>query len=292
MRSDFDPPLSDASPCLRVHSDLAADHRRKGQQREVSSTVSRSVKISIITATRNCADTVADCLASIDAQSYANREHVIIDRASTDATLAVACDQPVDIDLLVSVPDLGFYDALNKGLARSTGDVVGFLGADDIYADADVLARIAAAFHDSSVCAAYGDLQYVDRGNAAQVFRQWRSSRFIQGQLPSGWMPPHPTLYVRREWYERTQGFDTEFHFAANYHSILKLFAQAGFKAEYLESVLVKVRVDSAKTKSLRNLILKTSEDLEALRRTRVGGLRTLFQKKFSKISQFAPGMA
>jgi len=292
MRSDFDSPPSDISPCLRVESNLAADHRRKDQQREVFSTVSRSVKISIVTATRNCAATVADCLESIDAQSYADREHVIIDRASTDATLAVICDQPVDIDLLVSVPDLGFYDALNKGIERSTGDVVGFLGADDLYADADVLARIAAAFQDPSVCAAYGDLQYVARGNSAQVLRDWRSSRHNQGQLLRGWMPPHPTLYVRRQWYQRTRGFDTQYRIAANYHSVLKLFSQAGFKAEYLQSVLVKVRVDSVRPKSLRDLILKSSEDLDALHRTRVGSLGSLFHKNFSKIRQFAPGFS
>lgn len=192
------------------------------------------MKISIITATWNCAATVADCLASVAAQSYAHREHVVIDGASTDGTVAVLEAHRDRQAVLVSEPDSGIYDALNKGIARATGEVVGFLHADDVYAGPEVLAHVAVAFADPAVAAVYGDLQYVRQDNPNQVVRHWRSTPFSPRRLAWGWMPPHPTLYVRREWYARIGGFDTRYRIAADYDCILRLFSRPGFAAVYL----------------------------------------------------------
>ncbi len=170
------------------------------------------VKISVVTATWNCVSTIADCLHSVASQSYRAHEHVVIDGASSDGTLALLQASRDQLAVLLSEPDRGIYDALNQGIERATGDVVGFLHADDVYAHADVLAHIAAAFDaDPDLCAVYGDLQYVRKNDTDVVVRHWKSTPFTAGRLAWGWMPPHPTLYVRREWYTRIGGLDTRY---------------------------------------------------------------------------------
>lgn len=246
--------------------------------------------ISVITATWNCGITVADCLTSVAVQSYTNREHVLIDGASRDDTLRLLQAHREQLAVLVSEPDRGIYDALNKGIARASGDVIGFLHADDVFAGPDVLARVAAAFADPTVSAVYGDLQYVRKVDVNQVVRHWQSSPFSHRQLEWGWMPPHPTLYVRREWYERIGGFDIRYRIAADYFSILRLFSQPDFKAVYLPEVLVKMRLGGASNRSLKAIIRKSSEDWRALRQSRVGalgGVGALIWKNLSKLSQF-----
>lgn len=247
-------------------------------------------KISVITATWNCAHTVADCLASVAAQTYPHREHVVVDGASTDGTLAVLEAHRPQLAVLQSEPDRGIYDALNKGIGLARGDVLGFLHADDLYAHPEVLARVAAAFEDPAVCAVYGDLQYVRQRDTSQVVRHWRSSPASSARLAWGWMPPHPTLYVRRQWYERIGGFDTRYRIAADYLSILQLFSQAGFKAAYLPEVLVTMRLGGASNRSLQAIARKTREDWQALRQTGVGalgGVGALVWKNLSKLGQF-----
>lgn len=219
------------------------------------------------------------------------REHVVIDGGSRDGTVDLLRVRKNQLGVLVSEPDLGIYDALNKGIARASGDVVGFLHADDLYAHRDVLAHVAAAFHaDPAICAVYGDLQYVRKKNTAEVMRHWKSSPFTPTRLAWGWMPPHPTLYVRREWYERIGGLDTSYRIAADYLSILQLFSDPAFKAAYLPEVLVKMRMGGASNRSLRAIVRKSREDWNALRRTRVGafgGVGALLWKNLSKIGQF-----
>lgn len=249
-----------------------------------------NVKISVVTATWNCQTTVADCLASVAQQTHPHIEHVVVDGASTDGTLGTLQAHRAQLAVLQTEPDKGIYDALNKGLALVTGDVVGFLHADDLYAHPGVLAHVAAAFEDPGVCAVYGDLQYVRKENTAQVVRHWASAPFSRQRLAWGWMPPHPTLYVRRGWYERIGGFDTHYRIAADYLSILQLFSQPGFQAVHLPEVLVHMRLGGASNKSVKNLLRKTREDWSALRRTRVGalgGVGALAWKNASKVTQF-----
>jgi glycosyltransferase len=193
--------------------------------------------------------------------------------------------------VLISEPDRGIYDALNKGINCATGEVVGFLHADDVYAHPDVLRWVAEVFADPSVDAVYGDLEYVRQDDLNQVVRYWQAGPFTPQRLAWGWMPPHPTLYVRREWYARLGGFDTRYRIAADYHCILRLFSQPGFKAVYVPRVLVKMRVGGASNRSLGNIIRKSREDFDALRRTRVGalgGLGALAWKNLCKLTQFA----
>lgn len=249
------------------------------------------MKISVITVVYNNRATVAAALESALAQTHDDVELVVIDGGSTDGTLEVLQGYAGRIAVLVSEPDRGIYDALNKGVHRASGDVVGFLHSDDLYADDEVLSRVATALADKCAAAVYGDLVYLHKEDAGRVIRYWRSSPFARRKLAWGWMPPHPTLYVRREWYERVGGFDTRYRIAADYDFILRLFSQQGFSAVYLPEVLVKMRLGGASNRSLKNIVRKSREDLEALRRSGVGafgGVGALVWKNLGKLTQFS----
>ena len=250
-----------------------------------------NIKISVVTAILNCAKTLPDCLASVARQNYANHEHVILDGASTDGTIDVINQHIDQIDIFKSEADKGIYDALNKGIKLATGDVVGFLHADDLYASDDTLTKIAQAFEDPTLCAVYGDLEYVSHQDTSKVIRRWQSNPFNQLDLGWGWMPAHPTLYVRRDWYSKIGGFDISYRIAADYLSILKLFTQPGFKTEYIPNVLVTMRLGGASNKSLQAIIMKTKEDWRALRSCNFStpsAMRAIAWKNLSKLSQFA----
>jgi len=253
--------------------------------------MAKNIKISIITATWNCAKTLPDCLVSVASQKYANREHVIVDGESTDGTIEVINQHIDQIAIFKSERDKGIYDALNKGIKLATGDVIGFLHADDFYASAATLSKIAQAFEDPTVCAVYGDLEYVSQQDTSKVIRRWQSKPFKPRDLGWGWMPAHPTLYVRRDWYRKIGGFDISYRIAADYLSILQLFTQPGFKTEYIPNVLVTMRLGGTSNKSIKAIIKKSEEDWRALRSCDFSvssALRAIAFKNLSKLSQFA----
>lgn len=245
------------------------------------------LKISVITATKNSADTLAECLASVKKQSYVPHEHIVIDGASTDGTLGEFEKYHDQLDLVVSEPDQGIYHALNKGLERASGDIIGFLNSDDLYADAHVLSCVAAAFADPEVEAVYGDLLYVKRWNPNQVIRYWHSRPFTGALLHQGWMPPHPTLYLRREVFDRIGPFNQTYRIAADYDLILRLLSQPQGKVVYLPRIMVHMRLGGISNRSLRSILCKSWEDYRALRENRVGGLVALIRKNLSKLPQF-----
>jgi glycosyltransferase len=228
-----------------------------------------------------------DCLDSVARQRWHAREHVVIDGASRDGTLAILESHRYRLAMLVSEPDRGIYDALNKGIAHAKGDVIGFLHADDVFGDVDALSRVAKAFADPTVDAVYGDLQYVTHEAPGRVVRQWTAQPFRPDLLRRGWMAPHPTLYARRRVYERLGGFDTRYRIAADYDFMLRLFSQPDLRVVYIPHVQVKMRVGGASNRSLANILRKSHEDLRALRSNRVGGLGTLAWKNFGKLGQF-----
>jgi glycosyltransferase len=244
-------------------------------------------QVSVITATRNCADTIGDCLASVAGQSHGAREHIVVDGASTDGTVAALERHRRALSYFVSEPDTGIYDALNKGVAQARGDVMGFLHADDVYADNGTLARIAAAFSDPRVDAVFGDLVYVTRDHTARVVRYWRAGEYDSKQLKFGWMPPHPTLYVRRRVYQEIGSFNTTFRIAADYDFMLRLLKSMRGRAVYIPEVLVRMRVGGASNRSIGSILKKSAEDYRALKANGVGGAGALALKNLSKISQF-----
>lgn len=245
------------------------------------------MKISLVTATYNCASTIRDCLRSVAEQRHSDIEHIVIDGASTDGTVEILRQQASRIDRVISEQDRGIYDALNKGIAVASGDVVGFLHADDVFADAMVLTDVAKAFQNQGIQAVYGDLTYVQKANTDQVIRHWKSSAFRRSMLAHGWMPPHPTLYLRRGVYERFGGFDLSYRIAADYDFMLRVLSKMEGAAVYLPRVLVKMRVGGASNRSIGNIIRKSAEDLRALRTNGIGGLGSLALKNSSKLVQF-----
>ena len=245
------------------------------------------IKISVVTAVYNRQQTVGQAIDSVLSQSHPLVESVVIDGSSTDSTLAVLAPYRPRLGVLVSEPDQGIYDALNKGIRHATGEVVGFLHADDIFENNEVLAKVAAAFEDPSIDAVYGDLVYVRQDNISNVIRYWKSGLFDQADLAKGWMPPHPSFYVRRSVYKRLGGFDTRYRIAADYDTMLRFLAVGKIRTAYIPEVLVRMRAGGISNRSLATIIRKSREDIDVLRRNQVGGVMTLLHKNLSKVSQF-----
>lgn len=254
-----------------------------------------TLRISVVTAVFNRAGTVAQALASVAGQTWPGVEHIVIDGGSTDGTLEILQAHRGQLAVLVSEPDHGIYDALNKGIRHATGDVVGFMHADDLFESPDSLAQVAAAFADPAVEAVYGDLVYVRQHDPSRVVRYWRAGPVEPGCLERGWMPPHPTLYVRRGVYQRLGGFDTRFRIAADYECILRFFGRGGIRPVYLPRVLVRMRLGGISNQSVAAMLRKSREDLVAMRLHGIGGASALVRKNLSKLPQFvsrAPGRA
>lgn len=245
------------------------------------------MKISIVTVAYRAEETVAETLDSVARQSWGDVEHVIVDGASPDRTLEVIRAHERPGMVVVSEPDDGLYDALNKGYGLTTGEVVGIAHADDFLADARVLERVAAAFDDPRIDAVYGDLDYVAKDDPTRVIRHWRAGAFSPARLRAGWMPPHPTLFLRRRVFETHGLFDTSFRIAADYDQILRYFGTGGIRVAHVPEVLVKMRVGGESNRSLAAMVRKSREDYRALRKNRIGGPYTLIGKNLSKIPQF-----
>lgn len=245
------------------------------------------MKISVITACRNSVQTIEKAIQSVLSQDYSDVEYIVIDGASSDGTLKVLDKYASQIDCLVSEPDEGIYDALNKGFKKASGDIIGLLHADDFFAQNDTLSRLVETLQKTNADAVYGDLQYVSKANTEKVIRHWKSGGFSRQKLHFGWMPPHPTLFMKRKCYETNGFFDTSFRIAADYDLILRNFSTSDFKPAYLPEVVCKMRVGGASNKSLKNILRKSKEDWRALRKNRFGGFYTLIFKNLRKLGQF-----
>ena len=247
----------------------------------------RQMKITIVTAVYNRAETVAGAIASVARQSYGDIEHLIIDGASTDGTLAAVEAARHPAMRVISEPDRGIYDALNKGFDLACGDVLGLVHSDDFLAHDKVVERVMAAFCDPDVDAVYGDLDYVAAASPAKVIRHWRAGALSQAKLRWGWMPPHPAIFLRRRVWETHGKYDTSYRIAGDYEAILRWFGQGRIRAAYIPEVMVKMRWGGESNRSLARILRKSGEDYRALRANGMGGAATLCFKNLSKISQF-----
>ncbi len=246
-----------------------------------------ALKISIVTPTYQAAQVLPDCLASVAVQDV-EVEHILMDGGSTDETLAVAKAHGRHLAKVVSEPDQGIYDAMNKGIELATGEVVGILNADDFYPSPQVLRQVAACFEDPAVDACYGDLRYVEAGDTGRTVRFWRSGDFDRAKFYWGWMLPHPTFFVRRSVYERFGGFRLDMGSAADYEIMLRFLLKQGLKAAYVPQVLVHMRTGGVSNASLGNRVRANRMDRKAWE---VNGLRpypwTLMFKPLRKLGQW-----
>lgn len=248
-------------------------------------------KISVVTAVFNREGTIAEAIASVAAQDYPQVEHIIQDGGSRDGTLAEIARVAGPEVLLESARDGGIYDGINKGLARATGDIIGLMHSDDIFARPDALSLVARAMQDPAVDGVYGDLDYVAADDTTRIIRRWRSGVFTPAKLRRGWMPPHPTLYLRRGVFETWGRYDPAYRIAADYDAMLRYLVKGGIRLAYVPQVLVSMRVGGESNRSLSRILRKSREDYRAIRANGVGGpvagLGTLALKNLSKIHQF-----
>lgn len=245
------------------------------------------MKISVVTAVYNRASTIGQAVKSVQAQTYAKVEHVIQDGGSRDGTIEVINRLASASTHVLSEPDHGIYDAINRGIARTTGDVIGLMHSDDFFAHDRVLEKVADIFSDPKIDGVYGDLHYVASDDTTRIVRRWQSGVYAPSRLRYGWMPPHPTLYLRREVFKRWGLYDTKLRIAADYDAMLRYLVKGQVKLAYIPEVLVKMRVGGESNRSLDRIICKSREDLLAIRRNEIGGVATLAWKNLRKIRQF-----
>ena len=245
------------------------------------------MKISVVTAVFNRKSTIGPAIKSVKDQDYPEIEHIIQDGGSTDGTLNVVRSLADAKTHLVSEPDMGIYDALNRGIKRSTGDIIGVMHSDDIFANPKILRTISKAFSDPKIDGVYGDLTYVANHDTSKVVRYWQAGSYNQAKLARGWMPPHPTLYLRRHVFEQWGFYDTSFQIAADYDAMLRYFVQGQIQLAYIPTVFVRMRLGGESNKSLSRILRKSIEDYRAIRRNGVGGISTLALKNGRKFQQF-----
>jgi len=243
-------------------------------------------KISIITVAYNAQNTIERCINSVFGQKYKNVEYIIIDGGSTDNTCRIIENYREKIDVFISEPDKGIYDAMNKGLALATGDVIGTINADDFFADDNVSYDIARVFSEQNTQILYGDLDYIDPSD--KVIRKWRSGRYSRGMFNWGWMPPHPTFYCRKSLFDKLGVYKLDYGSAGDYELMLRFIHLNNIDAYYLNKVLIKMVVGGVSNKSLGNRVQAMRFDLKAMRNNNIFlPMVTILFKPIRKIAQF-----
>jgi glycosyltransferase involved in cell wall biosynthesis len=224
------------------------------------------MKITVVTVAYNAASTVGETVHSVAAQTFQDIEHILIDGASRDKTVEVARQASGRIARLVSEPDRGVYDAMNKGLALASGEVVGFLNADDVYADQGVLSRVMGIMEQEGLDALLGDVEFFRGEEPARTVRRYRSSRFSPDRIAFGWMPAHPALFLRRRVYDTFGPFRIDYRIAGDFEYCARIFRDNTLTYRSLPETLVRMRIGGISTGGWRNTLLLNREVLRACR--------------------------
>ena len=237
------------------------------------------LKVSIITVVRNNVSTIRDCIQSVIDQTYPV-EYIIIDGSSTDGTLDIIKEFGTAITKVVSEPDRGIYDAMNKGISLATGDIVGIINSDDFYIDNNVISSVVNEFETKNTDSIFADLVYVDWEDTEKIVRYYSSSFFSPKKFSSGWMPAHPTFFVKRVFYEKYGLFKTDYKIAADYELLTRFLGKYGISYSYIPKVIIKMRAGGVSTKNFKsNLILNR----EIMRACLENGIKTNMFKIYSK---------
>lgn len=246
------------------------------------------MKVSIITICYNSEATIRETISSVLSQSYADIEYIIVDGASKDSTCEIVRSFGDKISTFVSERDKGIYDAMNKGVKLATGDVIGILNSDDFYADANVVSDIVHTFEKTGARGVYADLVYVDRENINNIKRTWKSGLYEEGKFLFGWMPPHPTFFVKKEVYEAYGHYTTELRSSSDYEFMLRVIHKEKISVGYLPRVITKMRVGGQSNVTLANRKKANREDRRAWE---MNGMKpyffTIALKPLRKIHQF-----
>ncbi|MBB2144120.1 glycosyltransferase [Pedobacter sp. LMG 31464] len=246
------------------------------------------MKISLITVVYNGEKYIEDCVKSIICQAYSDIEYIVIDGGSTDSTLTILEKYKSNIDCFVSEKDKGMYDALNKGINLATGDIIGILNADDMLASKDVISNIVTCFKINNSDAVYGNLNYVHPENANQIIRKWISKPFTKKDIKLGWMPAHPTLYLKRELFNRLDNYSLNFGSAADYELMLRYLYRYQIKAVFLNQLVVNMRTGGMSNASFKQRYHALVNDYKAIKANNISfPIVTLLVKKLSKLKQY-----
>ncbi|MES2807858.1 MAG: glycosyltransferase family 2 protein [Bacteroidota bacterium] len=226
------------------------------------------LKVSIVTVTYNAQKTLGRCIQSVIAQNYPNIEYIVIDGASTDNTSQIISQYQSNIDVFVSKPDMGIYDAMNKGIKMATGDIVGILNADDYFADDNIITAVNEGFINSEADVIYGNLKYLNPNGA--VVRKWKTGAYKHGMFNWGWMPPHPTFYCKRRLFEQHGLYNLQYGTAADYELMLRFIHAKKASVYYLNKVMVNMIVGGVSNITYHNRIKAWGNDFRAMRKNGV----------------------
>ncbi|WP_441546129.1 glycosyltransferase family 2 protein [Citrobacter freundii] len=243
------------------------------------------MKVSIITATYNSEKTLRDTLESVECQTYNNIEYIIVDGASSDKTLQLINEISTRVSKCISESDKGIYDALNKGVSLSTGDIVGFIHSDDILANPHVIESIVRKFQETNADIVFGDLVFVEKKRIDKIRRYWRSGTFKKIKLSLGWAPPHPSFYMKKSLYQEDGLFDLSFSIAADYDQMTRVLKRNDIKVVYLPQVFVKMRLGGESTK-INNAISSTNEIIAVMKKHNINWVVAIVVRKLSKLTQ------
>ena len=246
------------------------------------------MRVSIITIVLNAEDTIEDTILSVLGQTYKDIEYIVVDGASIDGTIKIINKYRDRMAEYISEHDDSYSEAMNKGLRLATGEIVGFLHADDIYATDKVLRQMVGVFRERDVDCLWGDLVYVSKMDPEKVVRYWRSCEYRNYLFKSGWMPPHPTFFAKKTVYERYGYFNTDLRISADYEMMLRLLHKHKISSYYLPEIMVRMRLGGLSNRSLKNLVQKSTEDYRAWRINELkASVPTVLAKNISKIPQF-----
>ena len=245
------------------------------------------MKISIITATYNSSATILDTINSINSQEYHDIEYIVIDGASKDNTLDIIRENCNKNPVILSEPDKGIYDALNKGIELASGDVIGFLHSDDVFASPHVIEGIVRELEVNNADACFGDLEYVKKMDVNATLRYWKSGFFKPHKLHYGWMPPHPTFFMKKYFYKKLGCFDLSYKISADYDSLIRYLSCKELVIAYYPNVVTKMRVGGISNRSLSTIFLKTREDITAMKKNGLIWPLAILLKNLSKLPQF-----
>ncbi len=248
------------------------------------------MKISIITVSYNSENFIESCINSIISQSYKNIEYIIIDGSSKDNTLKIIKKYSRHVSTIVSEPDEGIYDAMNKGLRIASGEIIGFLHSDDIYENEDILSKVVNVFkNNASLDACYADLIYVKKTNISRIVRYWKSNKFTRGSFSKGWSPPHPTLFVRRSVYERYGNFNLKYPVVSDIELMMRLMEVHNIQTKYFNEIWIRMRLGGLSNKNIKSILNQNQDILKALRSHNLKSNLIIFviSKIISRLNQF-----
>lgn len=228
------------------------------------------LKVTIITVTYNSEKYLEDCIRSIQQQSYKHIEYIVVDGKSTDGTLSIIKKYDAFITRWISESDRGMYDAINKGMEMSSGDIIGILNSDDMLENDQVIQEIVQAFQEQQVDSIYGDLDYVDPDDVQKIYRIWKGKPYKRSLFHQGWMPAHPTFYFKREIFEKYGGYENHFYSAADYELMSRYLYKNHVTAYYIPKLLVKMRRGGQSNNSIKKRLRANRRDYLAMKKNGV----------------------